>query len=124
MTVRGAASATMRTHRARVIAPVDGGDDAYGHTRVEGQDIRYDALPCRAWVTTEQAEVFGEGQGAVEVVRFVTRRDAAIDTRCIIESIVDRRGETVFDGPLRVIGVSRRADHLAVTTRIVTRGRA
>lgn len=123
--VRGAASASVRNMRARVIAPVDGGDDAYGHTRVEGEDIRYDALPVRAWVTTEKAETFGENtQGAIEVVRCIAKRDADVDVKCIIEGIVDRRGDTVFPGPLRIIGVSRKADHLVIIARAITAGRA
>jgi hypothetical protein len=125
VTARGAASASIRTMRARVIAPVLSGPDGYGHERRDGDDVRYDALPVRAWASTEQAETFGEAtQGAVQVVRMIAARDAAVDTTCVVERIEDRRGGVVFAGPIRVIGVTRRADHIVIIGRVVAGGRA
>lgn len=123
--VRGSAPASLLNHRARIVAPVGVGVDDYGHERVDGADVRYDALPCRAWASTERAETFSEkNQGSIEVLRIVCARDAAVDHTCTVESIADRSGLLVFDGPAKVLGVTRKADHMVIVARAVSGGRA
>lgn len=111
--------------RARVLVPIGVGVDEYGHQRQDSMQITHDALPVRAWATQTQREGFNDTvQGATQIVRMIAPRDADIDTRCIVESIRDRADRVVFAGPLRVVGVTRRADHLAVDMRVVSGGRA
>lgn len=123
--IGGAASAIVRKHRARVLTPVGSGVDEYGHLRQQSMQITYDQLPCRAWSVQPEAETFTDAvQGAVLRVRMIVARDVDIDDTFIVESISDRRGVEVFKGPLRVIGVTRRADHIAVDLRGISGGRA
>jgi hypothetical protein len=87
--------------------------------------IRYDDIACYAWAATEQAETFTENtQGAITVIRIICARDLDIDNKCVVESVYDKRGSLVFAGPMRVIGVTRRAEHMVVTTRAAKAGRA
>lgn len=122
--ISGTASAMHLRHRAVLRTPHGAGVDGYGHARRDGDDVT-DQVLCYAWSDVDQAETFNEKtQGAIEVVKMMLHRDTVISTFTVVESITDRRGQPLFDGPLRVLGVSRSGSHIIATARRATGGKA
>lgn len=80
------------------------GKDTYGHkkqpTPAENEFIN-DAAPCLVWVKNRREVIEGKST-AVEEIRANFLKDADIMRGDTITEISNRRGETVFEGPLFV----------------------
>ncbi len=115
------------TMRVTIMQSVEAGTDTYGHPkRLKGSgQIAQAEVPCRAWVTTEQADALeGTEQAAIEVTKIMVPIETIVSTKHFVANIFDRQGRVIIAGPLRVVGVSRRPDHLIVKARAVSGGRA
>lgn len=127
---RGVRSVTRQrmTHRVQLLTDaVDdtGAVDSYGHPLRAGSRTPAPEIPGWAWESVEQANALdGSAQAAVAVVRVLVPVDTVARTGDIIEAVRDRIGRVVFPGPMHITGVVRRADHLVLTARVVTHGRA
>lgn len=104
--------------RARVLRAT-GGVDEWGTPRADAvPDVHYDALACHAWQLTDTHEVLAGSAGAFGMVRLMVPLDSDVLESDTIEDVRDRLGRVVFQGPLRILGVSRRLDHLLIDARV------
>lgn len=108
--------------RARVLRPggleSDGRDEWGGELADDVPDAWIESLPCLAWAPTDAREILDDVKlGVFGAVMLSVPADTDIREGDIIESVTDRRGGEIFPGPLAVVGVTRRASHLAVMAR-------
>lgn len=129
MTRQGVASQARQsmTMRVSIMQAVEAGNDDYGHPkRLKGSgQVAQSQVPCRAWVTTEQVDALdGTEQAAIEVLKIMVPIETVVSTANFVAGVFDRAGRVVYEGPLRILGVSRRPDHLIVRARAASGGRA
>lgn len=106
---------TMRLYTTRQTSI---GDDEYGGPLPASPRPLLDAEPCYAWAPTDIAHVMDDVKlGVIGALRIVVALGTDIVHGDVVAEIADRRGVTLFDGPLRVTAVTRRAGHLAVMVR-------
>lgn len=78
-------------------------------------------LPCRAWSRTKK-HVRDDGKEAViEDIRALFTADADVQTGDRISTITDRRGNTIFDGPLAVQTLTGRGANVRHREVMLTR---
>ena len=111
-------------HRARILAPVVEGVDAYGHPHDRGTEQVYDALPCFAWIDTQVETVDGAKNVTITRLNLVADRDAVISYSSVIAGVSDRLENPIVSGSWRVEQVYRRGDQVRVEARKVSGGRA
>ncbi len=111
-------AASRMTMRARVLrnAAADTQEDA------PAPDLVSDAEPCWVWSKSRRYVAEGGQSVVVEDLTAVFKKDSPVQAGDTIESIVDRRGAVVMDGPVFVetmVPRSRGAavDHYAATLR-------
>lgn len=106
------------THRCTIERKAKTSDGAGGHT--EAWSSHLTGLACRAW--------FDEGKTLIESEKIttITQRvvivplgtDVTKGDR--IASVTDRKGATLFPGPMPVSSVQHRQDHIQLFVREIT----
>lgn len=121
------------TMRARVTKPAalaSGETDNWGHAKDEAgePDVTYDALPCR--IADDRGQDDGQEVvdatkvAAVAVIKLKVPLSAEVTTAHSIESVRDRLDRILVMGPMPVLNIQYRRDHLLVTCRQVADGDA
>jgi len=124
--VQSMARQTM-THRAVVTRLPRSGDnytDPHGHPLPPGAppNLLHASLPCKSWVVTtgNDGEVEdGDKTAVVHRVMLVVPADTDIREDDSVSEIRDRAGRMIMSGPLNVLLVTQKVDHVQVTTRRV-----
>lgn len=111
------------TMRARVLRNENTGRNAYGEPVIgDTTNVILDALPCFAWASTDARENLDAAAAAYGDVKLSIPAGSDVQESDVIENIVDRLGHVIFDGPLHVVGVTRRPGALTVVARDVHPG--
>lgn len=122
MNVNGAATRSMLRMRCRLAGPVNEGRDEFNHEPRNPQKNQptVDDLHCYAFPSRDRLFLEdGQKVAVTGLLKILVPRDTIIDEDSTIQGIYDRRGNTIYAGPLNILGVTRRADHLAITARQV-----
>lgn len=101
------------THRATVENKTSSGTDALGHNVPETYGSP-DVVSCFAWSTARKEHIGADKIGTLEDIRMIVPIGTAIVESDRVTQILDRRGRTVYGGPLRVEAVIRRQTHVEV----------
>lgn len=110
--------------RAKHQRPIVEGVDAYNQPLPEKLTTVDSALPCFAWYQSERGErQNNESYAAIGTIRMIVPAGTDLDEGDVFDAVKDKRGNVLFDGPLRVVSIARRPDHVAVACREVTGGR-
>ena len=117
----GGQARQMMRYRARVVRPQDIGRDEWGGEIPDAQpNPHLDAMPCYAWAPTDARHVLdGSDDGVFGALRLAVPLGTDLSEMDLVEEISTRQGDVVFEGPMRVTAVTRRAGHLAVMVRTV-----
>ncbi len=94
------------TMRATIQRNAETGTDDWGQDK-KAQRSPFPTIPCRAWSKSRVEAVDVGKRAVVEDLRAIVPFDADVqrDDRL---TIVDRRGATIFDGPVAVLTKTRR----------------
>lgn len=104
--------------------PISEGVDAYGQPLPEKLATVTMSVPCFAWFQQERGErQNNESYASIGQIRMIMPYGTDVRESDVFPTITDRRGLLVFDGPMRVVSVARRPDHVAVMCRVVAGGR-
>lgn len=101
------------THRATVENKTSSGVDGYGNEVPETYGSP-DVVSCYSWSTARREHIGSEKIATLEDIRMIVPKATVIVESDRVTQILDRRGDTVFGGVLRVEAVIRRAHHLEV----------
>lgn len=115
---------TMRATIVRANGDADGSltDDWGGELADPDPQVWAEGVPCYAWQPVENVEQLMEASGMFGVVRMIVPAGTDVSEEDVIDEITDRRGNTIFDGPLRVFGISQRNGYVAVMLRVQVAG--
>lgn len=71
-------------------------------------------LPCRAYTKMRKEVLDGDKTAMVEDLKalFSLESEADLSEDCRIENILDRRGTVLFAGPIDILTIQRRDNHL------------
>lgn len=78
-------------------------------------------VPCRAWSRTKRVAMDDGKDAVIEDIRALFPADADIQTGDSISAITDRRGNTLFAGPLRVQTITGRGANVRHREVMLTR---
>lgn len=104
----------------RAIIERQGSDtDRWGNPAPPSWSLHLHDLPCRAWFGSGR-EVIDSGKTAViQDRRMVIPRDTDVKEGDRVLKVTNRKGDEVFDGPMRIEAVGRRQDHKALSLEAV-----
>lgn len=102
------------TMRATIERDQQAAEDPWGHPENPDWQTHLDRLPCSMWVHVETDVTDDNMQAVVEDRRAIFPLDTDLTPTDRIAQVADRRGQVLFDGPMRIRTVVRRADHLEV----------
>lgn len=107
-------------HRTSVERSVPTSDGGGGYT--ETWTPLAVGIPCRAWYIGSQEPVHSDRPGVVDMRAVLVPSDTDVREGDRLPSVLNRKGETLFDGPLVVDAVGERLndgkiDCLRLTTR-------
>lgn len=100
-------------HRC-TIERASAGTDAWGNPAIPGWAVHLASLPCRAWYASGREVIDGGKSAVIEDRRMIVPRDTDVKEEDRVASVVNRKGEAIFAGPMRIEAVGRRRDHLAL----------
>lgn len=70
--------------------------------------------PCHGWFASESVIVDGNKVAVIERRKLMMPLSTDVTTFDRVLSVTDRQGREVFAGPMSILSVGRRADHLVL----------
>jgi hypothetical protein len=108
------ASRSRMTRRASLERNTSSGDDPWGQPLPPTWTPLPPPLPCWVYTTAKREIVHNQGIEVVEDIRALFPREADVQHGDRVATVTDRLGHILWPGPLEVLTVLRRPDHLEV----------
>lgn len=101
------------THRAVIERNTATDTDPDGHPVPPTWNV-WLTKPCRAYTKMRKEVIDGDKTAMIEDLKalFSLEAESDLSEDCRIENITDRRGTVLYAGPLDIIAVQRRGNHL------------
>ena len=99
------------THRADIEHNIASAEDDYGNPVPPNWDT-HSTMPCRAYTKVRREVVDGDKIVLVEDLKALFSLRSGVSESYRIANIKDRLGNVLFSGPLDIMTIQRRGNHL------------
>lgn len=107
------------THRATIQRDMQSSTDEYNQPGRPQWEDHLVAHPCRAWFRSGREIQDGQKIASVNELSVIVPKGTDVTPGDRLDEVADRRGNVIFQGPVRIESIGQRRDHIALTLQVV-----